>query len=121
MNGERLRQTRELCGLTQQELADRAGVAQSAIAQIEAGRFAPSLPIAQSLAIHTGFDLAFLRNVEPPLEFPVGSLLYRGKAKVSSKDKAKAHRLAQLLFEIVGSLKGKFRPIPVISGVMSSR
>ena len=113
MNGERLRQARELCGLTQQELADRIGIAQPAIAQIEAGRFAPSLPVAQSMAINSGFDLDFLRNVEPPLEFPVGSILYRGKAKVSPKDKVKAHRLAQLLFEIVESLKAKFRPIPV--------
>lgn len=113
MNGERLRQARELSGLTQQELADRTELAQSAIAQMEAGLFRPSEAAAKLLSVHTGFDLIFLNNPEPPREFPVGSLLYRGKAKVSPRDKAKAHRLAQSVFEIVVSLKTKFRPIPV--------
>ncbi len=113
MNGERLRQARELCGLTQQELADSVEVVQSTIAQIEAGLFAPSPALQKSLSLHTGFDLSFLNNPDPPIEFPVGTLLYRSKAKVSPKDKAKAHRLAQFLFEITVSLRSKFRPIPV--------
>jgi Zn-dependent peptidase ImmA (M78 family)/DNA-binding XRE family transcriptional regulator len=113
MNGERLRQARELCGFTQQELAEGTGVAQSAIAQIEAGQFTPTLPVAQSLAIRTGFDLSFLKNTEPPLEFPVGSLLYRGKAKVSPKDKARAHRFAQFLFELVRRFQESFRHVPI--------
>src|SRR5260370_40870705 len=108
MNGQRLRQARELSGLTQQELADLAEVAQSAVAQIEAEQFAPTSALEKTLSVHTGFDLDFLND--PPIEFPAGTLLYRGKAKVSPKDKAKAHRLAQLLFEIAVSLKSKFRP-----------
>ncbi len=48
-----------------------------------------------------------------PVEFPEGTLLYRSKAKVSPRDKTKARRLAQLLFEMVGTLRGRFRPIPV--------
>ena len=113
MNGERLRQVRELCGLTQQELAERVGLVQSAIAQIEAGQFEPSATIGQALAMHTGFDLSYLRKPELPVEFPEGTLLYRSKAKVSPRDKTKARRLAQLLFEMVSALRGKFRPIPV--------
>jgi len=113
MNGERLRQARELCGLTQQELADLTGLVQSTIAQIEAGLFQPSDNVARLLSVHSGFELGFLNDPNPPQEFPVGSLLYRGKAKVSPKDKAKAHRLAQLVFEIVLRLKTKFRPIAV--------
>ena len=113
MNGERLRQARELSGLTQQDLASLAEVAQSAIAQIEAGYFLPSPKLAQSLSLHTGFDLSFLQKPELPAEFPVGTLLYRSKVKVSSKDKAKAHRLAQLVFEITTTLASRFRPIPV--------
>lgn len=113
MNGERLRQARELCGLTQQGLADLAEVAQSTIAQIEAGLFQPTDTVGELLSRHTGFDLKFLNDPDPPQEFPVGSLLYRGKAKVSPKDKAKAHKLAQLIFEIALSLKARFRPIPV--------
>jgi Zn-dependent peptidase ImmA (M78 family)/DNA-binding XRE family transcriptional regulator len=113
MNGERLRQARELCGLTQQGLADLAEVTQPTIAQIEAGLFQPTDAIAELLSRHTGFDPKFLNDPEPPQEFPVGSLLYRGKVKVSPKDKSKAHKLAQLVFEIMLSLKARFRPIPV--------
>ena len=124
MNGERLRQARELCGLTQKELADLADVVQSAIAQIESGLFAPSPMLEKTLALSTGFDLSFLNDPNPPIEFPVGSLLYRGRAKVSPKDKAATHRLAQLLFEKTVSLKKQFRPIPVslprLSNVMPS-
>jgi Zn-dependent peptidase ImmA (M78 family)/DNA-binding XRE family transcriptional regulator len=113
MNGERLRQARELCELTQQELAERTEVVQSAIAQIESGLFAPSGVLEKTLSVHTGFDLAFLNNPELPVEFPVGTLLYRRKAKVSPRDIARVHRFAQLLFEIAVSLQSKFRPIPV--------
>ena len=113
MNGERLRQARELRGLTQQELADLAGVAQSAITQIEAGMFQPTDVVADLFSIHTGFDLKFLNDPNSPEEFPAGSLLYRGKAKVPPKDRARARRLAQLIFEIAISLKTRFRPIPV--------
>jgi Zn-dependent peptidase ImmA (M78 family)/DNA-binding XRE family transcriptional regulator len=113
MNGERLRQARELCGLTQQGLADLAEVAQSTIAQIEAGLFQPTETVAKLLSAHTGFDLKFLNDPNLPQEFPAGSLLYRGKVKASPKDKAKAHKLAQLVFEMILSLKTRFRPIPV--------
>jgi Zn-dependent peptidase ImmA (M78 family)/DNA-binding XRE family transcriptional regulator len=113
MNGERLRQARELCGLTQQELADKLDIAQSAVAQIEAGLFIPSNSLSQSIAIQTGFDLSFLRDRENPVDFPTGSLLYRSKAKVSAKDKARAHRFAQTLFEISMKMRKGFRPIPI--------
>lgn len=113
MNGERLRQVREISGLTQQELAERTGLVQSAIAQIEAGQFEPTAAVAEALAFQSGFDLAYLRRSAPPVEFPEGTLLYRSKAKVSPRDKTKARRLAQLVFEIAVDLKTRFRPIPV--------
>ena len=113
MNGERLRQARELAGLTQQDLADRVGLVQSAIAQIESGLFEPTPTVAQALALYTGFDLNYLRRTEQPVEFPEGTLLYRSKAKVSPRDKTKARRHAQLVFEVASDLMARFRAIPV--------
>lgn len=114
MKGERIRQARELCGLTQSELAERAGVAQSAIAQIESDVYSPSDAVLHSIAISTGFDLAFLKLEEPPPNFPFASTLYRSLLKVSAKDKARAHRVAQLMFELVSRMRKRFRDMPVM-------
>jgi Zn-dependent peptidase ImmA (M78 family)/transcriptional regulator with XRE-family HTH domain len=113
MNGERLRQARELCGLTQKELAQFTGLAQSAIAQIESGEFVPTPTVGHALAIQTGFDLSFLRNERAPTQFPEGSILHRSRARVSKKEQARARRLAQFLFEIAVELRERFRPISV--------
>lgn len=48
---------RARAGLTQQELAKRAGTAQSAIARIERGHARPGLETAQRLVAAAGFDL----------------------------------------------------------------
>lgn len=113
MYGDRIRQARELSALTQEQLAELIGVGQSAVAQIEAGIFAPSEAILQAIAMSTGFDMAFLRQEKPPAEFPFTSLLYRSQAKVSKTDKARAHRTAQLMFEIAQLTRAKLKDIPV--------
>jgi Zn-dependent peptidase ImmA (M78 family)/transcriptional regulator with XRE-family HTH domain len=114
MIGERIRQAREILGLTQVELAQGAGIAQSAIAQIEAGVYVPSDSALQAIAIQTGFDLAFLKQEKPPADFPVGSILYRTQAKVNAKDKARSHRIAQFMFEMVLVMRTKLKDIPVM-------
>lgn len=51
MNGVLIRQARKAKGLTQQELADLAGVAQSVVAELESGtRKSASLATVKSLA-----------------------------------------------------------------------
>lgn len=119
MSGERVRQARELAGLTQMELAMAAGIAQSAIAQIEAGLFAPNEQVLQAIAIQTGFDVQYLRKDTPPAEFPMGSALYRTLAKVSAKDKEKAHRMAQFMFEMVLAMRPRLKSIPVMISKLS--
>lgn len=114
MNGERIRQARELCGFTQTELARRADVAQSAVAQIEADVYEPSEAVLEQIAKQTGFDIAFLKRQDPPANFPLASLLYRSQAKVAACDKARAHRLAQLMFELVLTMRKRLRDIPVM-------
>lgn len=114
MKGERIKQARELAGLTQAELAERAAVAQSAIAQIEAGIYEPSQSVLEAISEHTGFDSAFLSRETAPADFPLSSLLYRSQSKVSAKDKAKAHRLAQLMFELAVRMRLRLRDIPAM-------
>jgi Zn-dependent peptidase ImmA (M78 family)/DNA-binding XRE family transcriptional regulator len=113
MNGDRIRQARELAAFTQTELAARIDVPQAALAQIEAGVYSPSDSTVRAIAMQTGFDVSFLRNAESPLEFPIGSILYRAQARVSAKDKTRAHRFAQLMFELTALFRSRLRVIPV--------
>jgi Zn-dependent peptidase ImmA (M78 family)/transcriptional regulator with XRE-family HTH domain len=114
MIGDRIRQVRELLGFTQTEVAQTVGIAQSAIAQVEAGVYAPSEGVLEAIAFMTGFDMEFFKQLSPAADFPIGSFLYRTQAKVSSKDKARTHRLSQLMFEAVVYMRTKLRPINVL-------
>ena len=52
-----LRMAREAAGLTQEQLAIRAGVAQSAVSKIENGSIEPSFARLQGLIALTGYEL----------------------------------------------------------------
>jgi len=114
MFGERIRQARELCGLTQAELAQGTGLRQSSIAQIESGAYIPSEVVLEAIAMKTGFEIGFLKQDKPPADFPIGSFLYRSQAGVSARDKARSHRTAQLMFEIAQVMKSQLKNIPVL-------
>jgi Zn-dependent peptidase ImmA (M78 family)/transcriptional regulator with XRE-family HTH domain len=100
--------------MTQTELSQRSGVRQSAITQIESNVYAPSDMVLQAIAIQTGFDLGFLKQDRPPAEFPIGSFLYRAQAKVSGRERAQAHRTAQLMFEMASIARSRLKDIPVL-------
>ena len=57
VGGELVREGRKRAGLTQKELADRAGTTQSAIARLEAGRTSPTLEAVERLLRLCGFQL----------------------------------------------------------------
>ena len=57
VGGELVREARRRAGLTQKELADRAGTTQSAIARLESGRSTPSLDTVERLLRLCGFQL----------------------------------------------------------------
>jgi len=57
VGGELVREGRRRAGLTQKELADRAGTTQSAIARLESGRSTPSLDTVERLLRLCGFQL----------------------------------------------------------------
>jgi Zn-dependent peptidase ImmA (M78 family)/transcriptional regulator with XRE-family HTH domain len=103
INGERVRQIRELLNLTQKELAGRINVAQAAIAKIESGELKPSEPLVRQLALATGFPVEFFRRGDGP-DFPLGSLLFRAHATATIRSRTEAYRYAQLAFEMAQSL-----------------
>lgn len=114
INGERIKQVRELKGLTQLEFARSIGVHQSEIAQIETGRIAPGNDIAQRIAFKTGFPLAFFK--EPTcFEFPLGSLLYRSRASITSKERNLAYQFARTIFEVIDTLQNNKNIVNEIS------
>lgn len=57
LGNDLVREARKRAGLTQRELAVRAGTTQSAIARLESGRTAPSLERTLALVRACGFDL----------------------------------------------------------------
>ncbi|MBA3620065.1 MAG: helix-turn-helix transcriptional regulator [Acidothermales bacterium] len=57
MGGDLIREARRRAGLTQAQLAERAGTTQSAVARWERGRSAPSFDTVRRLVRACGFDL----------------------------------------------------------------
>jgi transcriptional regulator with XRE-family HTH domain len=86
--GELLRTAREAKGLTQAELAQRAGFQPSAIAHFEAGRRTPSLDNFRRLADALAVTLDFLlgRELEPKTAGPAAEQLLREFARIPAKD-----------------------------------
>lgn len=74
-----LRQARQRAGLSQVELARRAGVAQSVISAYECGTRQPALPTLTRLVAAAGFELDMHMSPEPPpprhSQGPLGELV----------------------------------------------
>jgi Zn-dependent peptidase ImmA (M78 family)/DNA-binding XRE family transcriptional regulator len=110
--GHRVKQAREYCGLTQTELARRAGVSQSAIAQIEASRTNPSPQLLEAIAFQTGFPLAHFRR-ESLLHFPLGSLVFRARRAMTERERAQLHRHGEVIYEAVTRMAAKVEMVPL--------
>jgi Zn-dependent peptidase ImmA (M78 family)/DNA-binding XRE family transcriptional regulator len=96
--GERVKQARELCGLTQGELAKLVGVNQSAIAHIESGRNIPTRELLDLIAAQTEFLPSFFEK-DSAGDFPSGSLAFRSRASLSAREEAQAYQYAKTMFE----------------------
>jgi Zn-dependent peptidase ImmA (M78 family)/transcriptional regulator with XRE-family HTH domain len=108
INGDRIRQAREIKGLTQAELASKVGVSQSAIAQLESNSnqlvFEPLEAKVDAIAFHTRFPKAFFYQDSAP-EFPLGSLLYRHRSSLLKReDKCRFHQLGRLVYELADKM-----------------
>jgi Zn-dependent peptidase ImmA (M78 family)/transcriptional regulator with XRE-family HTH domain len=112
INGNRLRQARELLGWTQTDLAAKLGVKQPTIAQFEGGLAQPSSQTLEAIAEETGFLLAFFERPDV-IDFPMGSLLFRAHASVTAKQRMEAYRYAQLLFEIWTHFAEQVNELPI--------
>src|SRR4051812_541684 len=97
--GELLRKAREDKGLTQAELATRAGFQPSAIAHFEAGRRSPSLDNLRRLADALVVTLDYLlgRQPQPQSAGPAAEELLRDFARISAKDQATVSDIAKML------------------------
>ncbi len=121
INGLRLKQAREILGLTQSELAEQLNVSQSTIAYIEGGYLQPAEELLQKICEVTLFPQSFFEQMEVT-EFPYGSLLYRSRTSVDASEKIQANRYGQLMFDVTEKLskrlsrKLKYSPLSLPKG-----
>jgi uncharacterized protein len=109
--GSLLRRARQGAGISQAELAFRAGVAQSVISAYEAGHRQPSLPTLARLIDAAGSDLVVDVRQQPPqlgrLSGPVGRAVRRKRQDLVAA--AAAHQVTNL--RVFGSVaRGEDRP-----------
>lgn len=112
VNGDRVRQARELNGLTQAALSEALCIDQTMIAHMERGTKQPGNELLDSLATELHLPQDFFRQGPPP-EFPKGSLLFRSKAGIGKKTVAQVHAHSELVFELVLRLSTNASLIPV--------
>jgi transcriptional regulator with XRE-family HTH domain len=75
----RLRALREQAGLTQVQLAEKAGLTLQGLGQIERGRRQPSWPTVQALARALGVDCTVFADNPPPA--PAAEVAPKGRKK----------------------------------------
>jgi Zn-dependent peptidase ImmA (M78 family)/DNA-binding XRE family transcriptional regulator len=112
LNGERIRQAREIRGWTQTELSRRIDACQSAIAQYEGGTSIPTQEKIEAIAFQTGFPVSFFRQGDA-VDFPLGSLLFRAKASMASVVKNRVRQYGGLFFEAVEKMESRLTKVPV--------
>lgn len=112
VNGDRVKQARELTGLTQTQLAKKVGVTQAMIAHIEGGFKQPSDEVLAAIASTTSLPTRFFRQ-GPPADLPAGSLMYRARSGASRRKLQEAHRYAQIVLELATGLAARVRSIPL--------
>jgi Zn-dependent peptidase ImmA (M78 family)/transcriptional regulator with XRE-family HTH domain len=112
VNGERLRQARELCGLTKTKLAELVHIERPLVAEIEDGEKQPSERILAAIALATGFPPSFFKRPNGP-DFPARSLLFPASTVVGKVQHAQAHRCGEVLYEASEKMRKRFKTLPV--------
>jgi Zn-dependent peptidase ImmA (M78 family)/DNA-binding XRE family transcriptional regulator len=104
--GERIKQAREINGLTQIELASIIGCKQAAIAQFENNVSLPSEDTLKLIGKATGFLVSFFET-KPISNFSLGSLSYRSRRSLTKKDESQAYQFAVTIYEQVKKMSQK--------------
>ena len=114
--GDRIKQAREIRGITQAHLAERVGVSQSAIAQLEQDdpqlSFNPSEALIRAIAFHLRFPASFFLR-KPGPDFSLGSLWFRKKTTLRSQDKSRIRQLARFYYEIAEDMARELELAPI--------
>lgn len=105
-NKDRIRQARELAGLTQQDLADKLKVKQGTIAKIERGWSAPSADLMGAIARETKLPISFFTQ-DSGVDFGEGTLLFRAKASMTRRQELEAKRHAEILLEFAQKMAAR--------------
>ncbi len=111
IDGNRVRQVRELLGWTQTELGRRLSISQPAVARIEGGDLPPSQHVYDALVLQTGFPPSFFQ-ISDMVVFPRGSLLFRSQAAQTVAEEANAYHEGWLACHIAMSLEKKLQLLP---------
>lgn len=98
---DRLRNIREEKGLSQLELAQRAGFQPSAVSHFESGRRSPSFDNLKKLADALSVTIDYLlgRETAPTSAGPVAEQLFRNFEQMSAEDQDDLAKFAALLAE----------------------
>jgi Zn-dependent peptidase ImmA (M78 family)/DNA-binding XRE family transcriptional regulator len=100
--GGRLREAREVRGLTAVALAEIAGVSPQAISQYESGRSSPSPEVLESIGAAVNLPTHFF--VRPTREGERGTVFYRSMSSATKSARARAERRFSWLRDIVAYL-----------------
>ncbi len=119
INGDRIRQARDIAGLTQEQVASRLNTSQAQIAYFEQSLRQPKEDTLIEIALATSFPISFFRRETAP-DLPLGSLLYRRRKAMTSRDCDQVLQLGRVILEATLVLGEGFRDIdlklPRISG-----
>jgi Zn-dependent peptidase ImmA (M78 family)/DNA-binding XRE family transcriptional regulator len=118
--GARVRQARELRGLTQAELAEKVKRDQSLIAHVENGLKEPSDELLSAIAFKLELPVSFFSKPQET-QLPGGSLLWRAHASITRKEATEALRHAEVVFSIGVHLIQRVNPLPVQLSPRSER
>lgn len=112
INGERIKQARELRCITQSEFSNNIRVSQPSIALFENNQITPSKTIMQRISQQTGFPMSFFEQCSS-IDFPLGSLLFRAKKSLTLRERNKAYQFTKIIYEVYEQLGSRFEKIPL--------